>query len=241
MKQTPMQTYFRQKREMGLPADILWDSSGVASPGKSTPPPENTGADENTPHSRSYEEKRAALTQLFRETANCRKCILGTTRHKAVFGAGTVNARVFVVGEAPGFNEDQTGLPFVGKAGELLTKMLGAIDLDRSRDVFVSNIVKCRPPENRNPAPDECLSCIPILEKQIEIIQPASLLILGRVAASNLLREDRSISSIKSEVFNYRGIPAMVTYHPAALLRNPALKRTSWETLKLFSTLAGTV
>ncbi|WP_081697958.1 uracil-DNA glycosylase [Chitinivibrio alkaliphilus] len=206
--------YCQHVREQGLPGEILVPSCLQHAPQK-----------KGTKTRLSREEKRSLFIELFREVAVCQRCPLHTGRHKAVFGAGNVDASVFVIGEAPGFSEDQKGLPFVGKAGELLTKMMQAISLSRHEDLFISNIVKCRPPENRDPATDEAQTCLPYLEKQISIVQPRAILLLGRVAAHTLLQETDSIKSLQNHVFHYKNIPLMVTYHPAALLRNASLKK----------------
>jgi DNA polymerase len=157
---------------------------------------------------------------------------LGSSRNKLVFGAGTADASVLVVGEAPGGDEDEQGLPFVGKAGRLLTDMLGAIHLDRGKDTFITNVLKCRPPRNRNPESSEILSCMPLLKRQIEIIEPKAILLLGRIAAHSLLQRTEGIGKLRAETHSYNGIPAVVTYHPAALLRQAQYKRQAWEDLQ---------
>jgi len=180
-------------------------------------------------------DKRSALAMLYR--AGCSTCHLATTRKSFVFGAGNAEARVMVIGEAPGHEEDLQGLPFVGPAGKLLTTMLAAIDLDRTSDVFITNILKCRPPGNRNPESAEIITCMPLLRKQIDIIRPAAILLLGRIAAHAILDITESISKMRTRVFNYNDIPCMVIYHPAALLRNAEYKRPTWEDLKLFQSM----
>lgn len=142
-----------------------------------------------------------------------------------------------VIGEAPGSEEDNQGLPFVGEAGQLLTKMLAAIGLDRNKDVFITNVLKCRPPENRNPETSEVLACIPLLLTQIAVIKPKAILILGRIAAHALLGCTDSIAKLRSKVHDYNGIPLMVVYHPAALLRNAEYKKPAWEDLQKFKVL----
>lgn len=186
---------------------------------------------------KSYEEKRAALVELFYEVKNCKGCSLGATRKKLVFGSGNAGAELMVIGEAPGYDEDMKGLPFVGKAGALLTKMMGAINLDREKDIFITNVMKCRPPENRDPNSSETLACMPILKRQISIVKPKAILILGRVAAKELLGEANSISQLRKSLHDYNGIPTIVTYHPAALLRNEQYKRPAWEDLQKLSRL----
>ena len=151
-----------------------------------------------------------------------------------MFGTGNPDALFMVIGEAPGEEEDRKGLPFVGAAGDLLTKILAAIDIDRLRHTFISNIIKCRPPNNRNPEPGEILACSNLLARQIEIIAPKALLLLGRVAAHTLLDSTESIAGLRERngLHFYKGIPAFVTYHPAALLRNDAYRRPAWEDMQ---------
>lgn len=180
-------------------------------------------------------DKREALKELF--IAGCEKCHLAQSRRKFVFGAGSAQAPVMVIGEAPGRDEDEQGLPFVGAAGKLLTTMLAAIGLDRSQDVFITNVLKCHPPGNRNPETSEIITCIPLLHRQIEIIAPKAILLLGRIAAHAVLDMTDSIAKMRSRVLNFGAIPVMVIYHPAALLRNAEYKRPAWEDLKQFQSL----
>jgi DNA polymerase len=175
---------------------------------------------------------RDALVKLHDENKNCVACGLGRTRKNFVFGAGNARAGLMVVGEAPGAEEDEQGLPFVGRAGELLTKMLAAIGCDRKNDAFIANVVKCRPPENRNPEADEILACKHILLSQIDIIKPGVILLLGRIAAHTLLDTAASIATLRTQSHAVAGVPAFVTYHPAALLRNEENKRPAWEDLQ---------
>ncbi|HUI93002.1 MAG TPA: uracil-DNA glycosylase [Chitinivibrionales bacterium] len=175
---------------------------------------------------------RQALAELFHATKNCMECGLGKTRTKFVFGTGNPRARLMIVGEAPGRDEDLQGLPFVGAAGELLTKMLAAIDLDRKKHVFIANVLKCRPPDNRTPESSEILACGRILSGQIDIIKPTALLLMGRTAAQALLNTSESLGALRGKQHFVAGIPAFVTYHPAALLHNPANKTPAWEDLK---------
>ncbi|MBD3322179.1 MAG: uracil-DNA glycosylase [Chitinivibrionales bacterium] len=176
--------------------------------------------------------KRELLKKLYYEFRQCSQCPLGKTRNKFIFGAGNAGAAVLIIGEAPGADEDAEGLPFVGKAGQLLTRMLKAIDLDRKKDVFITNILKCRPPGNRNPETSEITRCIPLLRRQVEIIRPEAILLLGRIAAHSLLESTDSISMLRAEKQHYNGIPVIVTYHPAALLRNERYKYPAWEDLQ---------
>ena len=198
-----------------------------------------TGQNFDAPPTQPSSEKRTKLAELFRETKACQKCALGKTRTNFVFGAGNPDALFMVIGEAPGQEEDRQGLPFVGAAGELLTKMLAAIEIDRAKQAFISNIVKCRPPENRNPDPGEILACSELLTRQIEIIAPKVLLLLGRVAGHALLGSTESVADLRLRNGRhvYKNIPVFVTYHPAALLRNDSYRRPAWEDLKKLKTV----
>ena len=162
----------------------------------------------------------------------CTRCPLHQTAIQGVPGEGNPNARFVVVGEAPGATEDETGRPFVGAAGQLLTKILAAINL-RREDVFICNVIKHRPPGNRNPLPNEIAACSPYLIRQLELIRPGVILALGTFAAQTLLETKESIGKLRGRVHRYHGIPLIVTYHPAALLRNPAWKRPTWDDVQL--------
>lgn len=163
--------------------------------------------------------------------ANCTACVLHARRNKTVFGVGDENADWLFVGEGPGADEDAQGEPFVGQAGRLLDNMLAAIALKRGANVYITNVVKCRPPGNRNPHPEEAGACSAYLQRQIELIQPKLIIALGKVAAVNLLGRDASIASLRGQVHAYRGIPLIVTYHPAYLLRTLGDKARAWEDL----------
>jgi DNA polymerase len=163
--------------------------------------------------------------------AGCTACGLHEKRNKTVFGVGDENADWLFVGEGPGADEDAQGEPFVGQAGRLLDNMLAAINLKRGANVYIANIVKCRPPGNRNPQPEEAQACAPYLQRQIELIRPKLIVALGKVAAVNLLGRDASIASLRGQVHAYRGIPLIVTYHPAYLLRTLNDKAKAWEDL----------
>lgn len=173
------------------------------------------------------------LDELNNLIKNCTKCDLHKNRNNFVFGSGNPNAKVMVIGEGPGAEEDKQGLPFVGRAGQLLTDILKAIKFERD-EVYIANIVKCRPPENRTPLPEEMETCIPYLKKQISLIQPKMILCLGLTAAKGLLRKKESLTALRGKFFEYEGIKVMVTFHPAALLRNPNWKRDCWEDVKKF-------
>ena len=175
--------------------------------------------------------RAAALAALAVEASTCTRCRLAGGRQTVVFGAGNPDADLMFVGEAPGAEEDRQGLPFVGRAGELLNRIIQAIEL-RREDVYIANILKCRPPGNRDPLPDEAASCLPYLEQQIALVRPRVLVALGRIAAQVLLGNDTPIGRMRGQWFRVLDVPTMVTYHPAALLRNPALKRPTWEDMQ---------
>jgi len=163
---------------------------------------------------------------------DCQRCKLAKGRKNIVFGQGNPRAELMFVGEAPGAEEDEQGLAFVGRAGQLLTKIIEAIGL-RREDVFIANVLKCRPPQNRNPEPDEITSCQPFLERQIEVIRPKVIVGLGKFGGQWLLKTAEPISRIRGRVGDYNGIKAIPTYHPAFLLRNPAAKKEVWEDMKV--------
>jgi DNA polymerase len=173
----------------------------------------------------------AELASLRAAAEACTRCRLAQGRQKVVFGSGNPTAELMLIGEAPGAEEDKQGLPFVGPAGELLTKIIQAMDM-RREDVYIANILKCRPPGNRDPQPDEIAACRGFLERQIELIQPKVIVALGRIAAQALLGNDGPLGQMRGQWYRVRGIPAMVTYHPAALLRNQGLKRPTWEDMQ---------
>jgi len=170
----------------------------------------------------------ATLDDFNAAICTCMKCPLGATRTKFVFGVGNPRATLMLIGEAPGADEDAQGEPFVGRAGQLLNKILEAIRFKRE-EVYICNILKCRPPGNRKPAPEEVDQCIPYLRKQIALVRPKLILCLGLTAAENLLQTNESLGKLRGRVLQYEGTPLMVTYHPAALLRNPNWKRPAWE------------
>lgn len=174
----------------------------------------------------------SSLKTIAEAVESCTRCPLYKTANRGVPGAGAANARLVCVGEGPGANEDETGLPFVGAAGNLLTKILAAVDLTRE-EVFITNVVKHRPPGNRNPAPNEIEACSPYLVRQLELIKPKVIVAFGTFAAQTLLQTKTPIGQLRGEVHRYHGIPLVVTYHPAALLRNPSWKRPTWEDVKL--------
>ncbi|HKH90214.1 MAG TPA: uracil-DNA glycosylase [Gemmatimonadaceae bacterium] len=176
--------------------------------------------------------KLNSLEEIAEVVASCRRCPLYATATNPVPGVGRADADFMCVGEAPGANEDQQGEPFVGQAGQLLNKILAAIDLKRE-DVFIANVLKHRPPGNRNPMPDEVVACSPYLVRQIELVRPKVILALGSFAAQTLLETKLTIGKLRGQVHRYYGVPLIVTYHPAALLRNPSWKRPTWEDVQL--------
>jgi DNA polymerase len=188
------------------------------------------------PQEKENWENSSSLDELEKLICNCTKCNLHKGRNKFVFGSGNPNAKVLVIGEGPGAEEDKQGLPFVGRAGQLLTDMLRAIDFSRE-EVYIGNIIKCRPPENRTPFPDEIETCLPYLKKQIDLIKPNLILCLGLTAAKGLLGTRESMTNLRGKLFEFENAKVMVTYHPAALLRNPHWKRPCWEDLKMFKKL----
>ncbi len=191
-----------------------------------------SAASEKLDNASSEDFLEADALRLFCETlSNCRACRLAEGRKNVVFGSGPSSAEILFVGEAPGAEEDKQGVPFVGAAGQLLTRMIEAIGLTRE-EVYIANVIKCRPPGNRDPKPDEIAQCEPFLIRQIELIRPKVICTLGRFAAQTLLKTTDAMGQLRGKVFDYRGIPLIPTYHPAALLRNPQWKRPTWEDLK---------
>ena len=190
------------------------------------------GWDDSTPNLRALDDLRK------NEIGECTRCPLHKGRTHIVFGVGNPEAQLMFVGEGPGADEDAQGEPFVGRAGQLLTKMIEAMGLKRS-DVYIANIVKSRPPGNRNPEPAEIATCLPFLKKQIEIIQPKVIVCLGKIAAQTLLQTEIPITKLRGQFQDYGGIQVMPTYHPAFLLRNPPMKKFVWEDLKKVMSLLG--
>jgi len=171
------------------------------------------------------------LADVRKELGDCKRCKLHQTRRTIVFGEGNEKATLMLIGEGPGYDEDVQGRPFVGRAGQLLTKIIQSINLPRE-EVYIANIIKCRPPQNRNPEPDEIQSCHPFLMKQISVIQPKIICALGTFSAQTLLKTDIKISALRGKFYDLEGIKVIPTYHPAFLLRNPERKREVWEDMK---------
>ncbi|MFH1842447.1 MAG: uracil-DNA glycosylase [bacterium] len=193
------------------------------------------GEDEPAPQNR--EQKAAALAELAAEVAPCEGCKLHSGRTQTVFGVGNADAEIVFIGEAPGRDEDLQGEPFVGRAGKLLNEIFKAIGLARE-DVYICNILKCRPPNNRDPEADEVDACEPYLKRQLDILEPKVICCLGRVAAHNLLATRATLGSLRESVHFYQNIPVLATFHPAALLRNPHWKRPTWDDVRKLRALA---
>ena len=172
-----------------------------------------------------------SLDEIYTDIDDCRQCKLSERRNHIVFGVGDPKARLVFIGEGPGYDEDKKGEPFVGAAGRLLNKIIQAMNLSRE-DVYISNIVKCRPPGNRNPLPDEIKTCLPFLKRQIAAIQPEFICTLGSVAVQSLLNIREPISKLRGNLYKYNDITVIPTFHPAYLLRNPEKKRDVWEDMK---------
>jgi uracil-DNA glycosylase family 4 len=208
--------YLRPSRSQQVPSPVVQE---IPAPVAAAPLDEESSA------------RVAELAALAGVAAGCTRCRLAEARNKVVFGSGNPNAELMFIGEGPGADEDRQGLPFVGAAGELLTKIIQAIEMARE-EVYIANVVKCRPPGNRDPQPDEVAACRGYLDKQIALVRPRAIVALGKVAAQTLLGNDAPIGRMRGQWYQVQGIPAMVTYHPAALLRNPALKRPTWEDMQ---------
>ncbi len=185
-------------------------------------------------------DRPQALATLQEQVAGCTLCpLLASSRTKTVFGEGSPTARLMFIGEAPGADEDLTGRPFVGKAGQLLTDMITKGMGLKREEVYIANVLKSRPPGNRDPLPEEVAHCKPYLERQIEIIRPEFLCLLGRIAAQSVLETALTLGRLRGRWHQYRGVPTLVTYHPAYLLRNPTVKKDAWADLKILMTAMG--
>ena len=198
------------------------------------------GMEGMAPEARQVTAESAGWDELRVLAAECRACGLCEKRKQAVFGVGSETAPWMFIGEGPGADEDEQGDPFVGQAGRLLDSMLAAIGCKRGREVYIANVVKCRPPGNRTPTQEEAVACAPFLDRQIELLQPKLIVALGKTAATRLLATEASLASLRGKVHRYREIPVIVTYHPAYLLRTLPDKSKAWEDLLLARrTLAG--
>lgn len=187
--------------------------------------------DRGQPAAVAEESPPGGWVELKQAVAPCTACGLHQTRTQTVFGVGDENADWMLIGEAPGAEEDRLGDPFVGQAGKLLDNMLAAIGLSRRKNVYIANVLKCRPPGNRNPEPEEVAKCTPFLVRQIRLVRPRLIVAMGRFAAQTLLATDASIASLRGKTHQYQGVPLIVTYHPAYLLRNLPDKAKAWEDL----------
>ncbi|MBW6486818.1 MAG: uracil-DNA glycosylase [Syntrophobacterales bacterium] len=214
-------------RELGRPLSyVVPGKSALASEGRSLPVSEAPLGQRRTDEIAGGQ--KTALEAAREQLGDCRRCRLAESRSNIVFGEGNPHAALVFVGEAPGGDEDLQGKPFVGRAGQLLTKIIIAMGLER-RDVYICNILKCRPPGNRNPLPEEIVSCEPFLISQLEAIKPRAICALGSFAARTLLKSETPITLLRGHFHDYQGIPLMPTYHPAYLLRNPGAKKQVWE------------
>ena len=213
--------YLRQLRE--LYGDELYLDLDPAKP---------EGVQQENTQESIQSDFKSDLEFFFQQINQCHKCELGNTRTNFVFGSGDPKASLVLVGEAPGEQEDLKGIPFVGRAGQLLDKILAAIGRTRERGVYICNVLKCRPPNNRDPLRSEVNECEPYLIHQINLIRPKLIVALGRIAGKTLLNVDNSLKSMRGQLHDYHGIPLIVTYHPAALLRNPNWKPAAWEDFK---------
>lgn len=222
-------------KEMGIEPDwVLKGALTMVEPVKSETPTTSVEIPIKTPAAQAPSDTPIATISamdwgtLEQTVATCQRCQLCNTRTQTVFGTGPRDAEWMVIGEAPGEHEDKQGLPFVGQAGKLLDNMLYAIGLNRRQNVYIANILKCRPPGNRNPHPDEIAYCTPYLKRQIALLKPKCILLMGRFAAQTLLKTDVSISKLRGQVYFYENVPTIVTYHPAYLLRSPQEKGKAW-------------
>jgi uracil-DNA glycosylase len=219
----------RRPADRSVAAAVTPDSPAASSAAPAVPP---AARDEGAPLTVSR-NPAAALQAVRADIGDCTRCKLHAMgRKQIVFGVGNPEADLMFVGEAPGGDEDIQGIPFVGRAGQLLTKIIEAIGLQRE-DVYIANVIKCRPPGNRNPEQDEVETCEPFLFQQIDIVKPKVVVALGKFAAQALLRTLDPISRLRGRVYNYRGAKLVPTFHPAYLLRNPASKRETWEDMKM--------
>ena len=243
--QSDLERYLRQQKE--LYGEVIYLEAAARS--KTSRPHASSGIMEDTAADSADEgagdwKSAESLDVLNERICHCRKCPLGETRTKFVFGVGNPSANLVVIGEAPGGEEDKQGEPFVGRAGQLLNQILQAVNFSRD-EVFICNILKCRPPNNRDPLASEVEQCEPYLHRQLEILSPKIILALGRIAGQTLLKTTDSLTILRSKMHSYQGIPLLVTYHPAALLRNPQWKKPTWEDVQklraLYDDVTGTV
>jgi DNA polymerase len=229
-QKTDLERYLVQQQEI-LGSVLFIDAQKVI-----VSPEQSTESEKSIMSINTAWQSAETLPILHDHIHTCMECRLGDTRNSFVFGSGNPNADILIIGEAPGADEDSQGLPFVGAAGKLLTKILEAINLSRD-EVYIANIIKCRPPENRRPEKDEIAQCEPYLQKQIELIKPAFILALGLTAVNTLFKKNHQMQDIRGKVMNYHGVSLLATYHPAALLRNPNWKKPAWEDVQLLRSM----
>lgn len=229
-------TATEKKQLYGMLKTVADWAYGCPAPGFSlhTPDFSNCASSSEYSYGKTNTQSANVLESIAAKISTCTRCELCKTRTNTVPGTGVAMPAVLVIGEGPGADEDATGMPFVGKAGQLLDKMLAAISLSRTSNCFIANIVKCRPPGNRDPFPEEIDACFSFLAAQTTALKPTMILALGRVAVQSLLRTSDGIGKLRGQFHDYNGIPLMATYHPSALLRNEDLKRPAWEDLKKF-------
>lgn len=224
--------FFNELGVDGLRRDPEWRQRRAILPsGRTTGPKRTTGQKTGEAVVSPY-----PLSLIREDIGDCQRCKLHAGRMKLVFGVGDPTAELMFVGEAPGRDEDREGVPFVGPAGQLLTKIIAAIGFSRD-EVYIANVIKCRPPKNRNPEPDEVETCEPFLFQQIDVIQPKVIVALGAFAVRTLLCSDQAISRLRGQVFEFRGAKLVPTFHPAFLLRSPERKRDVWEDMQKVRTL----
>ena len=214
---------------IGVSRDCIWRQRRPATSPSTDPASTESGLGETDPPLTSGAPD--LLKGIEADLGECTRCKLHQGRTTLVFGEGNPNANLMFVGEAPGRDEDRQGVPFVGRAGQLLTRIIAAIGLTRE-DVYIANVIKCRPPNNRNPESDEIQTCEPFLFRQVDVIQPRVVVALGAFAIRTLLHTDQAISSVRGQIFDYRGAKLIPTFHPAFLLRSPDRKRDVWEDMK---------
>ena len=246
--------FYQELGVTGVSRDARWRHRSSLADGAQPVVPENAGSDPLSVHPRvpagaeltdvaiplTLSRSAAdALASLRDDIGDCTRCKLHTLgRKQVVFGVGNASADLMFVGEAPGADEDAQGIPFVGRAGQLLTKMIEAMGMSR-QEVYIANVLKCRPPDNRNPEPDEIATCEPFLFRQVASIEPKVVIALGAFAARTLLRTQDPISKLRGRVFDFRGAKLIPTFHPSFLLRSPGYKREAWEDLKKALALLG--
>jgi uracil-DNA glycosylase family 4 len=234
--------FFGELGVAGVSRDPAWRRRAVSSEAPAVAQTLRSAPDEDASHTiqiaRTADEAlRTIRTDIGEDCSRCKLHRLG--RRQIVFGVGNPGADLMFVGEAPGADEDEQGSPFVGRAGQLLTKMIAAMGFDRDQ-VYIANVIKCRPPQNRPPEPDEIASCEPFLFRQIDAIQPKVIVSLGSFAAKTLLKTEQSIARQRGSVYDFRGVKLVPTFHPSYLLRSPDRKRDTWEDLKTARALLGT-